>query len=48
MKINQDITGELSELHGQLREKKYFDYFVFNIVDCDLLHSGARHQPAPE
>jgi hypothetical protein len=47
MKINEDITGELSELHGQLREK-YFDYFVFNIVDCDLLRSGARHQPAPE
>jgi hypothetical protein len=25
------------------REKKYFNYFVFNIVDCGLLRSGARH-----
>jgi hypothetical protein len=35
-------TGELLGLIGQL-EGKYFDYFVFNIVNCDLLRSGARH-----
>jgi hypothetical protein len=30
--------------------KKYFDYFIFNIVDygvnCGLLRSGARHRRA--
>jgi hypothetical protein len=41
----KDCTGTLRELHGQLGEK-YFDYFVFNIVDyirvdCDLLRPGA-------
>jgi hypothetical protein len=25
-------------------EEKYFDYFVFNIVDCALLRSGARRR----
>jgi hypothetical protein len=30
-------------LLGQL-EEKYFDYFVFNIVDCDLPRLGARRR----
>jgi hypothetical protein len=40
-------TGELPELLVQL-EEKYFDYFVFNIVDCGincgLPRSGARRR----
>jgi hypothetical protein len=39
--------GKLGRLLRQLGEK-YFDYFVFNIVDyginCGLLRSGARHR----
>jgi hypothetical protein len=46
-------AGKLQGLYGQ-HEEKYFDYFVFNIVDCGvncgLLRSGAyrrvRAQPA--
>jgi hypothetical protein len=26
-------------------EKKYFDYFICNFVDCGLPYSGARHRP---
>jgi hypothetical protein len=41
----EKIFRLLAELLGQLKEK-YFDYFVFNIVDysvnCGLLRSGAR------
>jgi hypothetical protein len=34
--------GALQELLGQPGEK-YVDYFVFNIIDCGLPRSGARH-----
>jgi hypothetical protein len=41
------VSEELSELLGQLSEK-YFDYFVFNIIDysvnCGLLRLGARRR----
>jgi hypothetical protein len=41
----RSLQWRVTELHGQL-EEKYFDYFVFNIVDCGvncgLLRSGAR------
>jgi hypothetical protein len=37
------IRRRFSKLHGQPIEK-YFDYFVFNIVDCGLLRLGARRR----
>jgi hypothetical protein len=41
--ILRGCTGKLSKLHGQLGEK-YFDYFVFNIVDYGLPRSGAQRR----
>jgi hypothetical protein len=39
-------------LTARTTRRKYFDYFVFNFVDCDvncgLLRSRARHQLTPE
>jgi hypothetical protein len=36
-------TGELAGLIGQLKEK-YFDYFVFNIINSGLPCSGVRRR----
>jgi hypothetical protein len=47
VQINQGKEKKKSRLLGQLGEK-YFDYFVFNIVDYgvnyDLIRSGACHR----
>jgi hypothetical protein len=37
----------VARLNGLSGEKKYFNYFVFNFVDCGLPRSGARYHLAP-
>jgi hypothetical protein len=43
---NKWATVYIGELQGLLRqlEEKYFDYFIYNIVNCGLLRSGARRR----
>jgi hypothetical protein len=36
-------TNELSRLHEQLKEK-YFDYFIFNVINYGLLRSGGHRR----
>jgi hypothetical protein len=38
----KEINKLIKNTTGQLGEK-YFDYFIFNIVNCGLQRSGARH-----
>jgi hypothetical protein len=41
--VSEESTTAVDRLLGQLGEK-YFDYFVFNIVDYVLPCSGARRR----
>jgi hypothetical protein len=51
LQVSCRLQRGVIRLHEQLKEK-YFDYFVFNIVDCGVNYGlprlGARHQLAPE
>jgi hypothetical protein len=43
------LLGQLKEKYSDyagrtIWRKKYFDYFVFKIVDCGLIRSGARRR----